>query len=128
MTTVNLGAPWHESELGTIDGGDVGGDIQVSDSLARRWQTADSGPGEVIDFSVYAAVEGAETGYNTFPTKSWVQIQVWYCKCEDVDDPGGTEIYADYLNWDDYEGTVESIVAGLSLYEVWATLAQLDRM
>lgn len=90
------------SEVGTMcAGGDVGGDLQDSESYSRRF-ICQPLPGEfhIIDFNVYWARTEDEFKFGPEGVTRWIQTQVYYGVCTDPDDVGGTETYADYRYWD----------------------------
>lgn len=86
---------WTEDPSGLdLDAGQVGGDIQWTDSVSRRWI-------KPLDDGTYAMV--TVTAYGT---RDWdqhhekymldVQAQVEWMRCRDWQDPGGTQLDADY--------------------------------
>jgi hypothetical protein len=90
---------WVEREpIGPVDGGDVGGDVQLGTAWERSWITRTPGePGQwsVLTSSYYVAADadGAGTG------ERYVQHQLDWLVCTRPGDPGGTEVWSE-LNFD----------------------------
>lgn len=71
--------------------------MQAGPSVSRRWQTVDSGPGEVITAYVYAAVD--QDG------RALIQEMWEWILCADVAQPGDTEEQADVRFHDNIDST-----------------------
>lgn len=83
---------WMEDGTGVQPGGDVGGDAQDGQSWSRRFVHPDV-PGALINVYVYASHDNPSR-----PGLEWsAALQVEYMLCTDTADPGGTEVWADYL-------------------------------
>jgi hypothetical protein len=83
---------WKPDGTGVMNGGDVGGDIQVADSWDIRFVHPDL-PRAVITVWVYPVAEDPETQWETGPYK--VDVQAEYTICDDPRNPGDTEEWAD---------------------------------
>lgn len=99
--TATLTDRWTEDADGLLDNaGDVGGDVQDSESCSRRFAcTLDNGEFAVLDFYVYWAKNNPETTVNAREGR-WIQTAVHYSHCTDPNDVGSTETYADIRYWD----------------------------
>lgn len=92
---------WTEHSLGIYDGGDVGGDIQISDSFERQFARRRGDEFEVLTFWTYVASEDENRHEgDVIPEDAWVQTMVGYSRCTDLEDVGGSETYSDYRYWD----------------------------
>jgi hypothetical protein len=74
---------------GVLPGGDVGGDVQVSESFSVRFHHRDR-PEVMVTYCYYATVEP------DVPAKIVVERQTEYLVCTDPNDPGGSEIWSAY--------------------------------
>lgn len=92
---------WTEDPDGIFDNaGDVGGDIQDSESYNRRFAIKlEDGTYAVLDFYAYWAKEDPETMVNA-RTDRWIQTMVQYAVCADPNDVGETEKHSDIRYWD----------------------------
>lgn len=83
---------WQEQGELFEDAGDMGGDVQVGKAFNRRFINPDL-PGRLVTVNVYPIAGDG----NNEPDLSEVDIecQVEYMICEDMDDPGGTEVWSD---------------------------------
>ena len=82
---------WHPDDTGVSGGGDVGGDIQASDSYDIRFVNPDL-PRAVITVWVYPV---ADPDDGDFAGPFTIEIQTEYTICDDPKDPGSTEEWAD---------------------------------
>lgn len=108
------------------EAGSVGGDYQVSDGWNVRY-TLQDGPDDglhaIIDENFYVESQNRD-GAGPF----YVTTQTMYQVCTDPEDPGGTEVYADY----EYDGDDDVLLYydGDGLERAIAStrrLAELDR-
>lgn len=79
------------------DGGDVGGDYQVTDAWSARW-SLDGDPQRII--TVYTYGEVGPDDHDTYddgkmPDRLFITAQAEYLICTDPADPGGTEVFSD---------------------------------
>jgi hypothetical protein len=125
--TTPVGEEWIEDELGLLDnGGDVGGDIQVSDAFERQFarQRASETLFEVVTFYVYVAREA--------DGEPWIQVSAWYSTCRDLEDVGGSEVDTAIRYWDGLgqgEATAEqarAVCASLGFEDVAELLSQVS--
>ena len=105
-------SPWHLDGKGIIDGGDVGGDIQVGTAWSVRY-IRDDMPGSLITVNVYA-VDHDNDNPDRRGEEFAIQTQTEFMVCADPSDPGGTEIWSD-LDYEDgvfaYETLAEAETA-----------------
>lgn len=98
---------WTEDSIGLCEGGDVGGDLQASDSYERRFAIMlDNGEFAVLSFTGYWAFDelppvGVDYNQNKLPRN--ITVQVHYSHCTDLEDVGSSEGYADVRYWDHQE-------------------------
>jgi hypothetical protein len=90
---------WREHDSGLMCAGDVGGDNQVGKGWSKRFVRTDS-PGSLLTVSIYPI--GHSEGDTCVPRDCRpgqidLEAQVEYMICTDPDDPGGTEVWSDYL-------------------------------
>lgn len=107
------------------EAGPVGGDYQVSDGWNVRY-TLQDGPDDglhaIIDENFY--VESGPDGASPYV----VTTQTMYQVCTDPEDPGGTEVYADYEYDEDDDITLYFDSDGLArAIASTRRLAELDR-
>lgn len=120
-------AGFTEDPMGLIeDAGDVGGDVQVSDAISRRFiEQREDGTFTVLDFTGYLA---SETGDSDDTEPAHVQVQVYYGRCTDLDDVGGTETSGDYRYWDSEGTTLDDVrtrITGLTMEDIFSALDQM---
>jgi hypothetical protein len=81
---------WVPDGSGVLSGGDVGGDVQASDSWSVRFvpkaEPDDGLHGLITEYWYAEAMDDGTFG---------VTCQIEYMVCTDVEDPGGTETYAE---------------------------------
>lgn len=81
-------SPWHLDGKGIIDGGDVGGDIQVGTAWSVRY-IRDDMPGSLIIETVYVVKTPSGRGHGyAYETRST------YLVCTDPADPEGTKVWS----------------------------------
>ena len=90
---------WRPDGTGIQPGGDIGGDIQASDSYSVRFRHPDL-PNAVITCTAYAA-EDADRN----PGEFFLQVETEYLTCTDPSDPGGTETWSD-VTYDEEDGRI----------------------
>lgn len=100
---------WREHDSGVGSAGDIGGDWQVGEAFDKRFVRSDL-PGSLYTFAIYVIRHEGNDGCVAHEVgKIELRETVEFMICEDPDDPGSTEIWAD--NWyspegiDDYDGT-----------------------
>jgi hypothetical protein len=96
--------PWTRVEPAVAPGGDVGGDLQATESYSVQflpgWEPAD-GLHAMVTAYFYGAYEDPVTRPAGAPPEGfWVQQQTEFLICQDLDDPGGTEAWSDYRYYD----------------------------
>jgi hypothetical protein len=93
MNTTLTPGMWTEDEHGLdLNSGDVGGDLQATDAVSRRWiKPLDDGTYAVVDVTAYGTSEERDDEVYLD-----VQEQVCWTRCSDHQDPGGTELDCDY--------------------------------
>jgi hypothetical protein len=116
-----------EDEMGFLgNAGDHGGDVQVSDSMSRRFtRTEDDGTHTVLEFVGYLASETVDSD-DTEPAH--VQVQVYYGRCTDLTDPGSSETYADYRYWDSEGTTLDAVRTRITTLTAEDIFSALDQM
>lgn len=101
---------WVRSDPAVGPGGDCGGDVQDSDAFDTRW--ARLLPGEpvagplyaVVTRSLYvvkvpdAAVRRVNRLFGVTVSNRYIEVRTEYLVCTDLADPGGTELWADYVH------------------------------
>jgi hypothetical protein len=94
VSEVDRGA-WRPDKAGVSQGGDIGGDIQASDSWAVRFVRDDQPAGPGSASLVTVTCYGTEDEENN-PGEFGIVREVEYLICTDPDDPGGTELWSEY--------------------------------
>lgn len=79
---------WQRAEPLVGPGGDCGGDIQAGDAYNARWLQPRADGGTAMVTRSYYVADNDEATY--------LECQTEYLVCSDPDDPGGTEVWADY--------------------------------
>lgn len=90
-------------------GGDVGGDLQASESFNRRFvykPQPDVAEFHVLDFTAYWAIDNVNGDADDPSEPRGITVQVGYYVCTDPEDSGGTETWADYRYWEHQEDEV----------------------
>lgn len=96
MATWWVTPPWREAHPLIADAGECGGDIQVGVASSRRFHHLLL-PGRVFDVTAYP-VQGDGTTPQPAPgAPIRIQVQYQLTVCKDVEDPGGTEVFADII-------------------------------
>ncbi|MDQ1041515.1 hypothetical protein QFZ75_008017 [Streptomyces sp. V3I8] len=103
--------PWVESGEMLTDAGGVGGDIQIGNAAERRF-THTTLPGRVVDVTACPIKGDGSTSMPAEDAPIYLQQQVHTTICRDVEDPGGTEEFAD-ITYPDlpeaYSGTYATV-------------------
>lgn len=111
---------WTEDNEGIGPGGDVGGDVQASESVSRSFAQPliDSTEFAVLTFYGYWAIDNINGDSADDTEPRGITVMVEYMHCTDPDDPGATETYCDYRYWDHQEDeqilTPEDRIKGLT--------------
>ncbi len=98
---------WRRVDPAVENGGDVGGDIQCTDSYSVRYRPIaepDDGQYALVTIYFYGCDTPASYGGRRWEgppaTGHWVRQQVEFLICEDPEEPGGSEVYAEYTYHD----------------------------
>ncbi len=84
---------WTEESHGLVKGGDVGGDIQASESWSRQFaRRLSDGTFEVATFYTYVATEDGRT---------WIQTMAGWQTCTDIAEFNDSETSGTYRFWDE---------------------------
>jgi hypothetical protein len=81
---------WRRVNPSIASGGDVGGDVQATESYSVRFRPV-SEPDDGLFAMVTAYFYGAK-----LHGRCWVQEQVEFLVCSDPQDPGSSEVWSDY--------------------------------
>lgn len=101
--TEALAAPdtWIEAyPHGISDEGDVGGDAQIGAAWGKRFVRYVSRAGVWVVLNDYFYVADERGLGNPDADWQWIENQTEIMVCTDPDDPGSTEIFADYSYWE----------------------------
>lgn len=119
---------WTEREpAGPVDGGDIGGDVQLGTAWERSWARPTPGmPGHwsVLTSSYYLAVEPGPDGTAAADAERYVQHQVSRLVCTNPADPGGSEVWSeyDYTDLSDDRAPTDDLARGFSERDTAAEL------
>lgn len=96
---------WRQVDPPVANGGDVGGDIQATDSYSVRFQPVQQpAPGlhALVTVYLYGALArpGMQRPSCAPPTGWWVQQMTEYLVYRDPQDPGGSEEWSHYAYYD----------------------------
>lgn len=97
---------WYEVASDVNSAGHCGGDVQVSDSVSRRFAhpVHRNKDWAVVDVAWYVC---DDTESSTMPRGRWLERQETRTRCEDLRDPGGTETWEGSRYYDDEEWPAE---------------------
>jgi hypothetical protein len=84
---------WKAQQPAVTGGGDVGGDYQAGEAWSVRL-VSDQAPGALIDVYVFAEARLPDQDDGA---PYHVQVMTEYLTCTDMNDPGGTETWSDYV-------------------------------
>lgn len=95
---------WTEDGIGICPGGDVGGDVQASESWSRRFAQRTEGDAFIVlTFYSYWAIDNINGDSNDDTEPRGITVAVEYMVCTDPDRPGETEVTSDTRYWDHQE-------------------------